>query len=108
MHRDGKLKNEIEFYGGGLLTVAVRVNRIEMVRLLLDLGFDPDEAAAPAEDGGESWGFPLVVRRGVRLARDCRAAPFARGRPRTRSSTLPATHWETLRRRATQRWRRYC
>jgi ankyrin repeat protein len=59
MHRDGKIKNEIEFYGGGLLTIAVRVNRIEMARLLLDLGFDPDEAAAPAEDGGESWGFPL-------------------------------------------------
>jgi ankyrin repeat protein len=59
MHRDGKLKNEIEFYGGGLLTIAVRVNRIEMVRLLLELGFDPDEAADPAEDGGESWGFPL-------------------------------------------------
>lgn len=59
MHGAGELKNEIEFYGGGLLTIAVRVNRIEMVRLLLDLGFHPDEAAARAEDGGESWGFPL-------------------------------------------------
>jgi ankyrin repeat protein len=25
----------------------------------LDLGFHPDESAAPTDDGGESWGFPL-------------------------------------------------
>lgn len=59
MHRDGRLKNEIDFWRGGLLTIATRVNRIDMVSLLLDLGFDPDERAMPTEDGGESWGFPL-------------------------------------------------
>jgi len=59
MHREGRLKNEIDFWAGGLLTIAVRANRIEMVSLLLDLGFDPDEAARPTEKGDESWGFPL-------------------------------------------------
>jgi len=59
MHREGQLKNEIDFWGGGLLTIAVKVNRIDMASVLLDLGFDPDETAAPTEDGGESWGFPL-------------------------------------------------
>lgn len=59
MRREGRLKNEIDFWGGGLLTIAVRVNRMEMVSLLLDLGFDPDERATPTADGGEGWGFPL-------------------------------------------------
>jgi ankyrin repeat protein len=59
MHRDRRLKNDVEFWGGGLLTIAVKVNRIDMVSLLLDLGFDPDEPAVPTEDGGQSWGFPL-------------------------------------------------
>jgi ankyrin repeat protein len=59
MHRRGQLKNEVEFYRGGLLANAVRVNHIEMVKVLLDLGLDPDEPATPTEDGGRSWGFPL-------------------------------------------------
>jgi len=59
MHRERRLKNEVHFYRGGLLAIAVRVNRIEMVSLLLDLGLEIDEPAAPTEDGGESWGFPL-------------------------------------------------
>jgi ankyrin repeat protein len=59
MHREGRLANEIHFYRGGLLAIAVRVNRIDMVSLLLDLGFDPSEPAASTEDGGESWGMPL-------------------------------------------------
>ena len=40
--------------GGGLLAIAVRVNRIDMVSLLLRLGFDPDEPAAAAENSGRS------------------------------------------------------
>lgn len=60
MHREGRLENEIHFFRGGLLSIAVRVNRIEMVALLLDLGCDVDESAsAKAEDGGRSWGMPL-------------------------------------------------
>lgn len=54
MHREGRLKNDIHSLRGGLITIAVRVNRIDMVALLLDLGLDPDEAIFQ-----ESWGMPL-------------------------------------------------
>src|SRR6185369_15944501 len=39
---------------GGLVSIAVRVNRLDMVALLLDLGLDPNEAV-----GTDSWGMPL-------------------------------------------------
>src|SRR5262249_5942148 len=46
--------------GEGLLSQAVNYDRPEIVALLLDLGFDPDERRRldlePAED---SWGQPL-------------------------------------------------
>jgi ankyrin repeat protein len=58
MHREGRLHNEIHFVRGGLLSVAVRVNRPDMVSLLLDLGLDPDESV-PTDDGYRSWGMPL-------------------------------------------------
>jgi ankyrin repeat protein len=59
MHREGSLVNEIHVLRGGLLSIAVRVNRPEMVSLLLDLGLDPDEAV-PGEEGGRfSWSMPL-------------------------------------------------
>lgn len=54
MHRHGRLKNDIHSLRGGLIAIAVRVNRIDMVALLLDLGLDPDEAVF-----NESWGMPL-------------------------------------------------
>jgi ankyrin repeat protein len=54
MHREGRLANEIHIFRGGLLGVAVRMNRLDMVATLLDLGLDPDES-----DGGESSGMPL-------------------------------------------------
>jgi ankyrin repeat protein len=55
LHREGRLPNEIHCLRGGLLSIAARVNRPEMVALLLDLGLDPDEAM----DAGWSWGMPL-------------------------------------------------
>ena len=59
MHREGRLKNEIHTLRGGLVAIAVRVNRIDMVSLLLDLGLDPDESVT-AEDGTlQSSGMPL-------------------------------------------------
>jgi ankyrin repeat protein len=59
MHRKGQLKNEIDILRGGLVSIAVRVNRPDMVALLLDLGLDPDETVL-AEDGTKmSWGMPL-------------------------------------------------
>ncbi len=58
MHREGRLHNEIHFVRGGLLSVAVRANRPEMVSLLLDFGLDPDESV-PTDEGYPSWGMPL-------------------------------------------------
>jgi len=59
LHREGRLMNEVHFYRGGLISIAVRVNRFDMVRMLLDLGLDPDEPAIPVDDGSRSWGMPL-------------------------------------------------
>ena len=52
MHREGRLKIE------ELLSIAVKVNRIEMVSLLLDLGVDPNEPVEE-EDGEVVAGAPL-------------------------------------------------
>lgn len=57
MHREGRLKNE-DHGRGGLLSIAVKVNRIDMVSLLLDLGLDPNEQVAEA-DGTIVAGAPL-------------------------------------------------
>lgn len=55
MHREGRLTNEIHIFRGGLLAIAARVNRLDLVAALLDLGLDPNETT----DGGESSGMPL-------------------------------------------------
>lgn len=52
LHREGRLKNE------ELLSIAVKVNRIDMVSLLLDLGLDPNEPTEDA-DGESAAGAPL-------------------------------------------------
>jgi Ankyrin repeat len=54
MHRERRLPNEIHIFRGGLLGIAVRVNRLDMVATLLDLSLDPNEF-----DGGGSSGMPL-------------------------------------------------
>ena len=43
---------------GGLLSIAVKVNRIDMVSVLLDLGLDPNESVEE-DDGGRVAGAPL-------------------------------------------------
>lgn len=58
LHQEGRLTNEIQVYRGGLLSIAVRVNRPEMVALLLELGFDPNETVV-TDDGERSSGMPL-------------------------------------------------
>jgi ankyrin repeat protein len=58
LHREGRLPNEIQVFRGGLLAIAVRVNRLDMVATLLDLGLDPDESII-TDDGARSWGMPL-------------------------------------------------
>jgi ankyrin repeat protein len=57
IYREGRLKNE-DTGRGALVSIAVKVNRIDMVSLLLDLGLDPNE---PAEhgDGEIVSGAPL-------------------------------------------------
>jgi ankyrin repeat protein len=51
-HVQGTLVNRVTD-DGGLLTFAVVTNRPEMLDVLLDLGFDPDERADPAQPGGK-------------------------------------------------------
>ena len=60
-HAEGTLVNPVRWSDGGLLTVAVRHNRPEMLSLLLDFGFDPDERVS---EGAGDWvaysqGYPL-------------------------------------------------
>jgi ankyrin repeat protein len=61
-HREGVLENRIED-SGGLLRVAASHNRPEVLALLLEFGFDPDERMRFEEVGDDgvamSWGMPL-------------------------------------------------
>ena len=51
-HAEGKLVNQVLWQGGGLLTVAVRNDRIDILQFLLDCGFDPNE---PVSYGEGDW-----------------------------------------------------
>ncbi|HTQ57666.1 MAG TPA: ankyrin repeat domain-containing protein [Bryobacteraceae bacterium] len=55
------LLREIHWSRGGLLTLAVRHGQLAMVKLLLDLGADPDERTlvSEVEEPVASWGTPL-------------------------------------------------
>jgi ankyrin repeat protein len=61
-HAVGLLTNPIE-ESGGLLTIAVRHDRPDILALLLDYGFDPDERTRFRDVGGDevvfTWGMPL-------------------------------------------------
>ena len=59
-HAEGPIPNPIAG-PGGLLSVAVRHNRPEMLALLLDFGFDPDERTrlGDLEEVVPTWGMPL-------------------------------------------------
>jgi ankyrin repeat protein len=59
---EGKLTNHVRWSDGGLLTVAVRNNRIEVLQFLLDeCKFDPDERVSGGEGDwiAYSQGYPL-------------------------------------------------
>jgi ankyrin repeat protein len=60
-HAEGSLENRIDWGSGGLLTVAVRHERPEMLALLLEFGFDPDERVRleNVDEPTYSQGFPL-------------------------------------------------
>jgi ankyrin repeat protein len=58
---EGKLVNRVRWDAGGLLTVAVRNNRIDVLEFLLDSGFDPDErvSCGSGDWTASSQGYPL-------------------------------------------------
>lgn len=57
----GALENRVRWDGGGLMTVAVKHERIDVLRFLLDCGFDPNERASYGHGDGVSYsqGYPL-------------------------------------------------
>ena len=59
-HAEGKLTNAID-PAGGLLTIAANHDRPEVLTLLLDCGFDPDERRRvdDLEEAAFTWGMPL-------------------------------------------------
>jgi ankyrin repeat protein len=61
-HAEGTLMSRIDA-SGGLLRIAVSHNRPEILALLLECGFDPDERTRFREVGGDevvfTWGMPL-------------------------------------------------
>jgi ankyrin repeat protein len=61
-HAEGRLANRVSDVGG-LVTFAVRLDRPEMLTLLLDLGFDPDERPDPAEPLGKPLEYCLRDQR---------------------------------------------
>jgi ankyrin repeat protein len=60
-HAAGALSNSIHWDEGGLLTVAVKANRPDVLTLLLDFGFDANERVAGGEGDwiAYSQGYPL-------------------------------------------------
>ncbi len=59
-HADGTLENPLDWRGGELLTLAVKHDRLEILKLLLDFGFDPNEPFRLAvDDPCYSQGSPL-------------------------------------------------
>lgn len=58
---EGTLSNQVRWESGGLLTVAVKSDRIEVLEFLLDLGFDPDERVSSGEGDWTAYsqGYPL-------------------------------------------------
>ncbi len=59
-HGDGKIKEPRDWRGGDLLTLAVKHDRPEILKLLLDFGFDPNETFRfEMDDPVYSQGSPL-------------------------------------------------
>ena len=61
-HAEGRLTNPVSDVGG-LVTFAVRLDRPDMLTLLLDLGFDPDERPEPSKPEGKPLEYCALERR---------------------------------------------
>ena len=61
-HAEGRLVNPVSDVGG-LVTFAVRLDRPDMLTLLLDLGFDPDERPDPIDPVGKPLEYCLRDQR---------------------------------------------
>jgi ankyrin repeat protein len=61
INADPSLLKQIDVFTGGLVTLALRHRQLDMAKLLLDLGADPDERTLldDNEEPVESWGMPL-------------------------------------------------
>ena len=61
LHQAGRLVNKIDFYQGGLLSIAVRNNDFKMLKLLIECELDIDERTREPVGNGynHSWGMPL-------------------------------------------------
>ncbi len=66
-HAAGTLANPVDWNRGGLLTEAVRHNRPEILRMLLDFGFDPNERVHAGAVDGAVWSqaYPLFCAAGL-------------------------------------------
>lgn len=60
-HAESPIANSIDWRNGGLLTIAVRYNRPEILSFLLEIGFDPQELIREGEgsQAAVSQGYPL-------------------------------------------------
>ena len=108
---EGTLVNPIRWDEGGLLTVAVRHNQPEVLRLLLDYGFDPDERVSSGEGDwvAYSQGYPLWYcaafgkRRWLRFSYNMELTQMymwiRAARPYTARTAISSGRWSNLLRR---------
>lgn len=61
LRTQGHLHNPVRWNGGGLLTVAVENDHMDVLRFLLDCGFDPNERVSSGQGDWIAWsqGYPL-------------------------------------------------
>ena len=67
-HAEGALE-DLNDGSGGLLRIAVTHNRPEVLELLLDLGFDPDERVRLNENDGGPYTWGMALQHAVQLDR---------------------------------------
>jgi ankyrin repeat protein len=89
---DRSALKQIDVFRGGLVTLAVRHNQLDTVRLLLDLGADANERTllTDNEEPAESWGMPLWH---AAFANDYEAAKLLLDRGADPNANVYASGW---------------